>query len=58
MKKRGQLIDIILEIFPRVYNKYVRYKGGQNILNVRMLKEPYEMLVSSNFNYKKFRNDI
>ena len=56
--KREQLIDIIFKICPRVYNKYARYKGGQKIISVRMLKSIYVMLVSSILYYKKLRKDI
>ena len=38
MKIRGKLVDIHIEIFPGVYDKYVRYKIGQNILYIHMLK--------------------
>ena len=58
MNIRGQLVDIILEKFPGVYNKCIRYKGEQNILYVRMLKALYGMLVSSICYYKNFRKDI
>ena len=45
MNIRGKLVNILLEIFTGVYNKYVRYKGKQNILYVRMLKALYRILV-------------
>jgi hypothetical protein len=58
MKIRGQLVDILLEICPGVYDKYVLHKGKQKILYVRMLKALYGMLISSILYYKKFRKDI
>ena len=32
MKIRGQLVDILLETFPGVYDKYVRYEEKKNYL--------------------------
>ena len=47
MKKRGRLVDIIIEICPGVYDKYVWYEGKQNIIYVRILKTLYGILFSS-----------
>jgi hypothetical protein len=58
MKIRGQLIDILLEICPGVYDDYMINKGKHKILYVRMLRALYGMLVSSILYYKKFRKDI
>jgi hypothetical protein len=60
MKIRGQLVDILLEICPGVYDKYVVHEGKQKqkVLYVRMLKALYGMLISSILYYKKFRKDI
>jgi hypothetical protein len=58
MKIRGQLVDILLEICPGVYDDYVRYEGKNKVLYVRMLKALYGMLISSILYYKKFRKDI
>jgi hypothetical protein len=60
MKIRGQLVDILLEICPGVYDKYVIHEGKQKqkVLYVRMLKALYGMLISSILYYKKFRKDI
>ena len=45
-------------MFPGVYKKYVRWKGEQNIIYLRMLKAPYWMLVSLILYHKCFRKDI
>jgi hypothetical protein len=58
MKIRGQLVDILLELCPGVYDDYVRHEGKQKIVYVRMLKALYGMLISSLLYYKKFRKDI
>jgi hypothetical protein len=47
MKIRGQLIDILLEICPGVYDDYVINEGKHKILYVRMLRAICGMLVSS-----------
>jgi hypothetical protein len=57
-KIRGQLVDILLELCPGVYDDYVIDKGKHKILYVRMLKALYAMLISSILYYKKFRKDI
>jgi hypothetical protein len=41
MKIRGQLIDILLEICPGVYDNYVINEGKHKILCVRMLRALY-----------------
>jgi hypothetical protein len=58
IKIRGQLVDILLELCPGVYDDYVIDKGKHKILYVRMLKALYGMLISSILYYKKFRKDI
>jgi hypothetical protein len=58
MKIRGQLVDILLELCPGVYDDYVIIEGKHKILYVRMLKALYGMLISSILYYKKFRKDI
>jgi hypothetical protein len=58
MKIRGQLVDILLELCPGVYDNYVIDEGKHKTLYVRMLKALYGMLISSILYYKKFRKDI
>jgi hypothetical protein len=58
MKIRGQLIDILLESCPGVYNNYVINEGNNKILYMRMLRALFGMLVSSILYYKKFRKDV
>lgn len=57
MKIRGQLVDILLICFPGVYYTYVQYKGNQNIMYVRILKELFGMIVYSILYYKNFRRE-
>jgi hypothetical protein len=58
IKIRGQLVGILLELCPGVYDDYVINEGKHKILYVRMLKALYGMLISSILYYKKFRKDI
>ena len=58
MKIRGQLVDILIEIAPEIYEQYVVYEGKAKVLYVQMLKALYGMLQSSLLYYKKFRKDI
>ena len=58
MKIRGQLVDILVEICPGIYDDYVVGEGKNKFLYVRMLKALYGMLVSALLYYKKFRKDI
>jgi hypothetical protein len=58
MKIRGQLVDILLELCPGVYDDYDIIEGKHKVLYVRMLKTLYGMLISSIMYYKKFRKDI
>jgi hypothetical protein len=58
MKKRGQLVDILLDLCPGVYDDYVIDEGKHKIMYVRMLKALYGMLISSILYDKKFRKDI
>jgi hypothetical protein len=58
MKIRGQLVDILLELCPGVYDDYVIMEGKHKIMYMRMLKAVHGMLISSILYYKKFRKDI
>ena len=61
MKICGDLVDILLEICPGVYDDYVVYEGKFNrskIIYVKMLKALYGMLTASILYYKKFVNDL
>ena len=58
MNIRGKLVDILIEICPVVYDKYVRYEGEQKILYIRMLKALWVIIVSSILYYKKSRKYI
>jgi hypothetical protein len=58
MKIQGQLVDILLELCPGVYDNYAIDEGKHKILYVRMLKALYGMLISSILYYTKFRKDV
>ena len=58
MKVRGLLVNMLTELSPETYEKYVVYEGNNKVLYVRMIKALYGMLQSSLLYYKKFRKDI
>ena len=58
MKIRGVLVDMLIEMNPELYEKYVRYVHGKKVLYVRMLKALYGMMIASMLYYKKFKKDI
>jgi hypothetical protein len=58
MKIRGLLVDMLVELAPRIYGPYIRYENGQKILYIRVFKAIYGMIQSSVLFYKKFRKDL
>lgn len=58
MKIRGTLVDILVEMNPEKYSKYVTSENGRRVIYVMMLKALYGMLESSLLYYKKFTKDI
>jgi hypothetical protein len=58
LKIRGTIVDMLVDIFSHNYLDFVRYKGTQEVLYVKMLKALYRMLQSSLLHYKKFRNNL
>ena len=58
MKIRGELVNILMEICPGVYEEYVVYEVKQKVLYVKMMKALYGMMIASILYYKKFRKDI
>ena len=55
MKIQGQLIDMLIQIAPRIYNNYFVHEGKSQILYLQMLKALYGMLIASILDYEKFR---
>jgi hypothetical protein len=58
MKIRGALVDILIEMNPDKYSKYVTNENGRRVIYVMMLKALYGMIESSLLYYKKFKKDI
>jgi len=58
MKLRGILVDILEEIAPEVYSKFVTYQNEKKVLYVSMLKPLYGMLKASLLYYLQFTSDI
>ena len=47
MKIAGVLVDLLLEMAPEVYGKYVLYENGSKVLYVEVLQDLYGILVAS-----------
>lgn len=60
MKIRGPLVDMLVELAPEVYKKFVVREGKNQdkVLYVRVLKAIYGMLKSALLFYRKLRSDL
>ena len=58
MKITGRLVDLLVQIAPETYAKYVVYENGRKVLYVKVLRALYGMLVSAMLWYNKFRGDL
>jgi len=58
MKIRGALVDILVDLDPKLYADHVVYYGKSKILYVLMLKGLYGMLIASLLYYRRFVKDI
>ena len=54
MKITGVLVDMLVQLNPELYGKYVVYKKGRKVLYVRVLKAIYGMLKAALLWYNKF----
>eukprot|EP00957_Ditylum_brightwellii_P178562 13601709-Ditylum_brightwellii.AAC.1 len=50
--------DVLVDLCPGVYDEYIVYEQGQEVLYVKMLMVLYGMLIPSILFYKKFCKDI
>ena len=44
MKIRGPLVDMLVDLAPKIYANYVTFEGKSKVLYVHILKEIYGML--------------
>ena len=58
MKITGVLVDLLVELNPELYGKYVVYENGRKVLYVVVLRAIYGMLQSALLWYKKFRKEL
>ena len=58
MKIRGPLVDILVQMNPLKYSKFVIQEGKHKVLYVQILRALYGMLQSALLYYKRFRKDI
>ena len=58
MKITGVLVDMLVEIDPRLYGPYVVFENGRKVLYVLVLRAIYGQLNASLLWYKKLRKDL
>jgi hypothetical protein len=58
MKITGVLVELLCELAPETYGKYVVYEKGVRVLYVQVLKALYGMLVAALLWYRKFKADL
>ena len=58
MKITGVLVDMLVELDPSLYAKFVVFEDGEKVLYVQVLRAIYGMLVAALLWYKKFRGDL
>ena len=58
MKIRGPLVDMLVELAPKVYANYVTFEGKSKVLYIHVLKAIYGMLCSAMLFYKKLKKDL
>ena len=46
MRINGKLVDLIVELFPTEYERYVYHKNKTKVIFVEMKKAPYGMMIS------------
>ncbi|KAL7577140.1 hypothetical protein ACA910_019742 [Epithemia clementina (nom. ined.)] len=58
MKKRGSLVDMLVEMSPEIYQEQVVMEAGNKVLYFVITKAIYGMLVSALLFYKKLKKDL
>ena len=59
MLLRGRLAEMMVQVDPSMYRKYVTYSSkGQAMLYVRLRKALYGMLRAALLFYKRLRSDL
>ena len=59
MKLRGKIVELLVQLEPTMYQKYVTTgPNGEPILYVRLLKALYGLLRLALLFYKKLRGDL
>lgn len=58
MQLRGKLAELMVQVDPKLYRKYVVMENGQKVLYVKAQKAVYGLLRSSLLFYRKLRGDL
>ena len=58
MKIKGILLELLLEIAPEIYGRYVVMEDGKSVIYLEVLRALYGMLISALIWYRKWRGDL
>ena len=58
MKITGVLVDMLVQLDPKLYGPHVVYENGRKVIYVQVLRAIYGMLTASLLWYLKFREDL
>lgn len=58
MKITGVLVDILVQMAPNVYSKFVMYENGKKVLYIEVISALYGMLIAAILWYRKFRKSL
>ena len=58
MKLRGVLVEMMVRMYPEIYEPYVSYENGVAVLYLELLMAVYGMIKSPLLFYRKLRRDL
>ena len=58
MRISGQLAQLLLELKPEKYRKYISYENNNQVICVEILNALYGMIMSSLLFYRHFRKNL
>ena len=58
MEISGVMVNLLVEMDPEVYGKYVVYENRRKVLYVQVLRTMYGMLIAYLLWYNKFYSDL
>ena len=58
MKITGVLVDMLVQLSPKIYGPYVVFEKQRKVINVQVLKVIYGMLQATLLWYNKFQKEL